>query len=73
MVRLPMNLYSIGAFVLGTALLMAVLLLSGLHTVFDISSAITAYRIGQIALLAALPTIVIQLYRTVKDYIRKML
>ena len=66
-VRLPMNLYSIGAFVLGAALLMAVLLFPGLHTVFDISGDITAYRIGQIALLAALPTVVIQLHRLVKE------
>lgn len=39
--HLPKNLYSIGAFALGTLLLMAVLLIPALHGLFDISNALT--------------------------------
>lgn len=64
--RLPMNIYSIGAFAVGTLLLMAVLFLSGLHGLFDISNALTTVYIWKIAGLAFLPTFLIQLYRVLR-------
>lgn len=66
-VHLSRNNYSIGAFVLGALLLLGVLLIPALHALFDISSNITAADIGVIIGLAAVPTIVIQLYRLIKE------
>lgn len=68
LVHLPANWYSFGAFVLGGFLLLGVLFAPVLHGVFDISSAITLYDIGRIIALAALPTIIIQMYRIAKEY-----
>ncbi len=70
-VHLPKNLYSVGAVALGAFLLFGVLLVPALHSVFEISGEITMLRIGQIALLAALPTLVIQTYRMIKEYTAK--
>lgn len=61
--RLPKNLYSIGAFALGTLLLMAVLLIPALHSLFDISNALTGLQIQEIICYAILPTVIIQLGR----------
>ena len=69
--HLPKNLYSVGAVALGAFLLFGVLLVPALHSVFEISGEITMLRIGQIALLVALPTLVIQTYRMVKEYTAK--
>lgn len=64
--RLPMNGYSIGAFLVGTALLMVVLFVTGLHRVFDISNALTGGYILQIVAFAFLPTLLIQLSRVAR-------
>ncbi len=64
--RLPNNWYSIAAFALGTLLLMAVLLIPGLHEVFAISEGFGKDSFFTIVLLAALPTVLIQLYRLIK-------
>ena len=61
--HLPKNLYSIGAFALGTLLLMAVLLIPALHGLFDISNALTGLLIQEIVCYAILPTVIIQLGR----------
>ncbi len=61
--RLPNNPYSYGAFAIGGILLMAVLLLSGLHGLFDINDALTATHILQVVGLALVPTLVIQVER----------
>ena len=61
--RLPKNLYSIGAFALGALLLMAVLLIPALHSLFDISNALTGLQIQEIICYAILPTVIIQLGR----------
>ncbi len=66
LLHLPVNYYSIGAFLLGALLLWGVLLYAPLYSIFDISRAITIEDIGIIVLLAALPTVAIQLYRIVK-------
>lgn len=64
--RLPSNPYSWGAFAVGTVLLLAVLLVTGLHGLFDIDNALTAGYILQIVGLAFLPTLLIQLGRVLR-------
>ncbi|HJA26452.1 MAG TPA: cation-translocating P-type ATPase [Candidatus Fournierella merdigallinarum] len=54
------NWYSLGAFVLGAALLAAVLFVPGLSGLFAVS-ALAPAQLGQIALLALAPTALIQL------------
>lgn len=64
--RLPSNPYSVGAFFVGTLLLMLVLFVSALHGLFDIDNALTLTNIGQIVGLAFAPTFLIQLSRIVR-------
>lgn len=64
--RLPSNPYSWGAFIIGGVLLMAVLCITGLHSLFDISDALTRTTILEIVGLAFLPTLLIQLGRVIK-------
>ena len=59
------NWYSLGAFVLGVVLLAAVLFVPGLSSLFAVS-ALSAAQLGQIALLAVAPTVVIQIYKLIK-------
>lgn len=58
--RLPSNPYSVGAFFIGTLLLMLVLFVPALHGLFDIDNALTLTNIGQIVGLAFAPTLLIQ-------------
>ena len=64
--RLPSNPYSWGAFAVGTVLLMAVLLITGLHSLFDISNALTTSDVLKIVGLAFLPTALIQISRVAR-------
>lgn len=64
--RLPSNPYSVGAFFVGTVLLMLVLFVPALHGLFDIDNALTLTNIGQIVGLAFVPTLLIQLSRIVR-------
>ena len=64
--RLPSNPYSVGAFFVGTLLLMLVLFVPALHGLFDIDNALTLTNIGQIVGLAFAPTLLIQLSRIVR-------
>lgn len=64
--RLPSNPYSVGAFFVGTLLLMLVLFVPALHGLFDIDNALTLTNIGQIVGLAFAPTFMIQLSRIVR-------
>ena len=64
--RLPSNPYSVGAFFVGTLLLMLVLFVPALHGLFDIDNALTLTNIGQIVGLAFVPTFLIQLSRIVR-------
>lgn len=64
--RLPSNPYSVGAFFVGTLLLMLVLFVPALHGLFDIDNALTLTNIGQIIGLAFAPTLLIQLSRIVR-------
>ncbi|WP_394266634.1 cation-translocating P-type ATPase [Anaerotignum sp.] len=64
--RLPSNPYSVGAFFVGTLLLLLVLFVPALHGLFDIDNALTLTNIGQIVGLAFAPTLLIQLSRIVR-------
>ena len=64
--RLPMNPFCFGAFVIGAVLLFAVLCIPALHGLFDISNALTGSDILKIVGFAFLPTLLIQLFRTVR-------
>lgn len=64
--RLPSNPYSVGAFFVGTLLLMLVLFVPALHGLFDIDNTLTLTNIGQIVGLAFAPTLLIQLSRIVR-------
>lgn len=59
------NMYTIGAFVLGAALLFAILLVPAFSSAFFIAS-LTGKNIGYILLLAFVPTLVIQLVKIIK-------
>ncbi len=69
--HLPGNLYSIGAFAVGVLFLMAVLLIPGLHGLFDISNALTGADIWKIIGLAFLPTAAVQILRVLREGKRK--
>lgn len=64
--RMPVNPYSIGAFAVGTLLLLAVLLIPALHSLFDISNLLVGTDIMKIIVFAILPTVLIQLWRLVR-------
>lgn len=65
--HLPANYYSIGAFALGVLLLAAVLLIPGLQGIFEISAEIHTGDLLRIMILALLPTVLIQMYRVIKE------
>ena len=60
------NIYSILAFLAGLLLLNAVLFIPAFHGLFMIAD-LTAGDIGMIYLLAFLPTVIIQLYKVIKE------
>ena len=64
--RLPSNIYSWGAFAVGTLFLMSVLFIRGLHGLFDIDNALTVMHILKIVGFAFIPTFLIQLSRVVR-------
>lgn len=64
--RLPNNPYSLGAFAVGAAFLMAVLFVPALHSLFDINNALTNTHILQVVGLAIIPMALIQLSRVVR-------
>ena len=60
------NIYSILAFLAGLVLLNAVLFIPAFHGLFMIAD-LTAGDVGMIYLLAFLPTVIIQLYKVIKE------
>ena len=60
------NIYSILAFLAGLLLLNAVLFIPAFHGLFMIAD-LTAGDVGMIYLLAFLPTVIIQLYKVIKE------
>lgn len=67
---LSSNLYTLGAFALGVALLAAVLFVPALHPFVQVAD-ITLAQAGAIAALAFAPTLVVQTYRIVKERIAR--
>jgi Ca2+-transporting ATPase len=62
--KLYVNYYSIGAFFIGALLLGIILIVPALHSLFFISP-LTLQQLLMIFVFAVLPTIVIQLYKTI--------
>ncbi len=60
------NLYTVGAFVIGTALLCGALFIPGVQGIFDVSP-LNGMQIGAIAGLAFAPTAVIQIIKVIAD------
>ncbi len=59
------NKYSVAAFFTGVVLLLSVLFIPGLSGLFEVSPLFNLTHMGEIALLALLPTVVIQLFKVV--------
>ena len=64
------NKYSLMAFAAGIVLLAAVLLLPFLETLFQVAP-LTLANVGTIALLAVLPTVCIQIFKVIRDLVKK--
>ncbi len=60
------NWYSLGAFLLGAVLLAAVLLIPVMEGLFSVS-ALTGGQLGMICFLAAVPTLIIQMVKVVRE------
>ena len=60
------NIWSVGAFVLGTLLLMLALMLPVLKTIYGEVSALDMTHIGYIAVLSVIPTVIIQIIRLIR-------
>ena len=65
--KLSTNLYSILAFCAGVVLLLAVLFIPGLKSLFLVAASFRPANLGEIVLLAFLPTLVIQLVKVLCD------
>lgn len=59
------NMWSVGAFVLGTLLLMLALMLPVLRPFMEVS-ALDMTHIGYIAVLSVIPTVIIQIIRLIR-------
>ena len=64
------NLWSLGALAAGILLLALVLFVPFLHGLFEVS-ALTGFHYGMIALLGAAPTVLVQLFRMIKELRRE--
>ena len=64
------NKYSLMAFAAGIVLLAAVLLLPFLETLFQVAP-LTLANVGMIVLLAVLPTVCIQIFKVIRDLVKK--
>lgn len=64
------NKYSLMAFAAGIVLLAAVLLLPFLETLFQVAP-LTLANVGMIVLLAILPTVCIQIFKVIRDLVKK--
>ena len=60
------NPYSLLAFLLGAALLLAVLFIPGLNALFQISPSFSLRALGQVFILALLPTVLIQVFKLLR-------
>ena len=67
-IGLASNIYSVGAFFGGVLLLALVIFVPVMRTLFSVSP-LSGYQIGMIALLAFRPTVIIQLYKVMKEHV----
>lgn len=67
-IGLASNIYSVGAFFGGVLLLALVIFAPVMRTLFSVSP-LSGYQIGMIALLAFIPTVIIQLYKVMKEHV----
>lgn len=67
-IGLASNIYSVGAFFGGVLLLALVIFVPVMRTLFSVSP-LSGYQIGMIALLAFIPTVIIQLYKGMKEHV----
>lgn len=67
-IGLASNIYSVGAFFGGVLLLALVIFVPVMRTLFLVSP-LSGYQIGMIALLAFIPTVIIQLYKVMKEHV----
>lgn len=67
-IGLASNIYSVGAFFGGVLLLALVTFVPVMRTLFSVSP-LSGYQIGMIALLAFIPTVIIQLYKVMKEHV----
>ena len=67
-IGLASNIYSVGAFFGGVLLLALVIFVPVMRTLFTVSP-LSGYQIGMIALLAFIPTVIIQLYKVMKEHV----
>lgn len=67
-IGLASNIYSVGAFFGGVLLLALVIFVPVMRTLFSVSP-LNGYQIGMIALLAFIPTVIIQLYKVMKEHV----
>lgn len=67
-IGLASNIYSGGAFFGGVLLLALVIFVPVMRTLFSVSP-LSGYQIGMIALLAFIPTVIIQLYKVMKEHV----
>lgn len=67
-IGLTSNIYSVGAFFGGVLLLALVIFVPVMRTLFSVSP-LSGYQIGMIAMLAFIPTVIIQLYKVMKEHV----
>lgn len=67
-IGLASNIYSVGAFFGGVLLLALVIFVPVMRTLFSVSP-LSGYQIGMIALLAFIPTVIMQLYKVMKEHV----
>ena len=67
-IGLASNIYSVGAFFGGVLLLALVIFVPVMRTLFSVSP-LSGYQIGMIVLLAFIPTVIIQLYKVMKEHV----
>lgn len=67
-IGLVSNIYSVGAFFGGVLLLALVIFVPVMRTLFSVSP-LSGYQIGMIVLLAVIPTVIIQLYKVMKEHV----
>lgn len=62
--KIPLNFYSIGAFIIGSGLLTWILISPNFHTIFSISE-LNLRHLAMIFVFAAIPSIIVQLYKVI--------